>query len=81
MGSKGFTLDDCGITELVTAVETLSDAILHGDLNAFADGDVVELMKTLETCKRRLSALDSRLIVEARDRSLPENSGAGKLVP
>ncbi|BEK89235.1 hypothetical protein [Nocardia seriolae] len=52
MGSKGFTLDDCGITELVTAVETLSDAILHGDLNAFADGDVVELMKTLETCKR-----------------------------
>ncbi|WP_186817633.1 DUF222 domain-containing protein, partial [Nocardia seriolae] len=38
-------------------------------------------MKTLETCKRRLSALDSRLIVEARDRSLPENSGAGKLVP
>ncbi|AYF78275.1 DUF222 domain-containing protein [Nocardia yunnanensis] len=81
MNSMGVTFDNCGITELVTAVETLSATLAHATLTPFADADVVALMQQLETCKRKLSALDSKLIIEASDRSLPEASGAGKLVP
>ncbi|AYF76473.1 HNH endonuclease [Nocardia yunnanensis] len=81
MNSMGVTFDNCGITELVTAVETLSTTISHATLIPFTDSDVVALMQQLETCKRKLSALDSKLIIEASDRSLPEASGAGKLVP
>ncbi|WP_083913649.1 HNH endonuclease signature motif containing protein [Nocardia concava] len=81
MGSKGKSLDDCGIAELAAAVETLSAVIRPGGLTQFSDSDVVVLMRQLETCKRQLAALDSTLILEASDRSLPEQSGAGKLVP
>ncbi|AYF77590.1 DUF222 domain-containing protein [Nocardia yunnanensis] len=81
MNSMGVTFDNCGITELVTAVETLSTTLAHATLTPFADADVVALMQQLETCKRKLSALDSKLIIEASDRCLPEASGAGKLVP
>ncbi|MFE3259040.1 DUF222 domain-containing protein [Nocardia sp. NPDC059091] len=81
MDSKGETLDTCGIADLATAVETLSNSVLHGNLNPFSDGDVVELMQRLETCKRQLSALDSCLIIEACNRSLPEGSGAKDVVP
>ncbi|MFE3196076.1 DUF222 domain-containing protein, partial [Nocardia sp. NPDC059240] len=81
MGSIGVTFDNCGIAELAAAVDTLTDAIAHASLTQFADADVVALMQQLETCKRKLSALDSKLIVEASDRSLPETSGAGKLIP
>ncbi|AYF73678.1 HNH endonuclease [Nocardia yunnanensis] len=81
MNSMGVTFDNCGITELVTAVETLSTTISHATLTPFTDSDVVALMQQLETCKRKLSALDSKLIIEASDRCLPEASGAGKLVP
>ncbi|MFE3057297.1 hypothetical protein [Nocardia sp. NPDC059239] len=66
---------------MAAAVETLSNSVLHGNLTPFSDADVVELMQRLETCKRQLSALDSRLIIEAANRSLPETSGAGELVP
>ncbi|MFE3260813.1 DUF222 domain-containing protein [Nocardia sp. NPDC059229] len=81
MDSKGETLDTCGIADLAAAVETLSNSVLHGNLNPFSDSDVVELMQRLETCKRQLSALDSRLIIEACNRSLPEGSGAKDVVP
>ncbi|MGW5113027.1 DUF222 domain-containing protein [Nocardia sp. NPDC004123] len=81
MNSKGTTFDTCGIAELATAVETLSNSILHGNLNQFTDGDVVELMRKLEACKRQLSALDSRLIIEASDRSLPQKNGDKDLGP
>ncbi|MFE2997584.1 DUF222 domain-containing protein, partial [Nocardia sp. NPDC059246] len=81
MNSTGVTLNACGIADLATAVETLSNSVLHGNLTPFSDADVVELMQRLETCKRQLSALDSRLIIEAANRSLPETSGAGELVP
>ncbi|MGW5106762.1 DUF222 domain-containing protein [Nocardia sp. NPDC004123] len=81
MNSTGVTLDKCGIAELATAVETLSNSVLNGNLTPLADGEVVELMQRLETCKRQLSALDSRLIIEACNRSLPEGSGAKGVVP
>ncbi|MFJ9370826.1 DUF222 domain-containing protein [Nocardia sp. NPDC101769] len=77
MNSKGEGLEDCGIAELAAAVQSLSNS----SLKDFADGDVVELMQRLETCKRQLSALDSRLIIEACDRSLPEGSAAKDVVP
>ncbi|WP_433563348.1 DUF222 domain-containing protein [Nocardia sp. CA-151230] len=77
MNSKGKALESCGIAELATAVQTLSNT----SLKQFSDADVVELMQRLETCKRQLSALDSRLIIEAANRSLPETSGARDLVP
>ncbi|MFE2997423.1 DUF222 domain-containing protein [Nocardia sp. NPDC059246] len=81
MDSKGETLDTCGIAELAAAVETLSNSVLRGNLNPFADGDVVELMQRLESCKRQLSALDSRLIIETCNRSLPASSGVKDVVP
>ncbi|MGW3545308.1 hypothetical protein ACWDNI_32850 [Nocardia niigatensis] len=81
MNSIGVTLDTSGIAELATAVEALSNSVLHANLDAFAHGDVVELMQRLETCKRQLSALDSRLIIEACDRSLPKGSAAKDVVP
>ncbi|MVU82115.1 DUF222 domain-containing protein [Nocardia sp. ET3-3] len=81
MGSKGVTLDSSGLTDLVTAVHHLCDTIGHGDLTPFADGEVVEFMQQLETCKRQLAALDPKLILEASERCLPETSGAGKLIP
>ncbi|MFJ9366460.1 hypothetical protein ACIRRA_18865 [Nocardia sp. NPDC101769] len=71
MNSAGVTLEACGIAELAAVVETLSNSVLHGNLNRFSDADVVELMQRLETCKRQLSALDSRLIIEAANRLLP----------
>ncbi|MEU6585470.1 DUF222 domain-containing protein [Nocardia sp. NPDC046763] len=77
MNSKGEVLEDCGVAELATAVQTLSNA----SLKEFSDGDIVELMQRLETCKRQLSALDSRLIIEACDRSLPKGSAAKDVVP
>ncbi|MFE3256418.1 hypothetical protein ACFXPS_27090 [Nocardia sp. NPDC059091] len=58
MNSTGVTLNACGIADLAAAVETLSNSVLHGNLNPFSDSDVVELMQRLETCKRQLSALD-----------------------
>ncbi|MTE13981.1 hypothetical protein [Nocardia aurantiaca] len=81
MGSKGETFDTCGIAELAAAVAALSESVLHGNLTPFSDGEVVALMQRLETCKRRLSALGSRLIIEASNRSLPQASGAGAVVP
>ncbi|WP_369633847.1 DUF222 domain-containing protein [Nocardia sp. JMUB6875] len=81
MNSMGVTFNDCGIAELAAAVETLSNTVGHGNLAQFSDPEVIALMQQLETCKRQLSALDSKLIIEASDRSLPEASGAGKLVP
>lgn len=81
MNSMGVTFNDCGIAELAAAVEALSNTVGHGSLAQFSDADVVALMRQLETCKRQLSALDSKLIIEASDRSLPEASGAGKLIP
>ncbi|MET8430017.1 DUF222 domain-containing protein [Nocardia sp. NPDC004860] len=81
MNSKEATLDTCGIAELATAVETLSNSILHGNLDQFTDSEVVELMRKLETCKRQLSALDSRLVIETSDRSLPQQNGDNDLVP
>ncbi|MFE3228821.1 DUF222 domain-containing protein [Nocardia sp. NPDC059228] len=81
MNSKETTLDTCGIAELATAVETLSNSILHGNLDQFTDSEVVELMRKLETCKRQLSALDSRLVIETSDRSLPQQNGDKDLVP
>ncbi|MGV9662464.1 hypothetical protein [Nocardia niigatensis] len=41
----------------------------------------MELMQRLETCKGQLSALDSRLIIEACNRSLPKGSAAKDVVP
>ncbi|GAB2540116.1 HNH endonuclease signature motif containing protein [Nocardia heshunensis] len=81
MGSIGVTFDNCGIAGLAAAVDSLTETLAHASLDQFADADVVALMQQLETCKRKLSALDSKLIVEASDRSLPETSGAGKLIP
>ncbi|MEV6095218.1 DUF222 domain-containing protein [Nocardia sp. NPDC051981] len=81
MDSNGVTLDDCGIAELAAAVSTLSDSIQAGKLAEFTDGDVTALMRQLEACKRQLTALDTRLIIEAGERSLHARSGAGKMVP
>ncbi|MFE3002041.1 hypothetical protein ACFXG4_44595, partial [Nocardia sp. NPDC059246] len=81
MNSTGVTLDTCGIADLAAVVENLSDSVLHANLTPLADGEVVELMQRLETCKRQLSALDSRLIIEACNRSLPEGNGAKDVVP
>ncbi|MGV9661709.1 hypothetical protein [Nocardia niigatensis] len=77
----GGDIDTSGIAELATVVEALSNSVLHANLDAFADSDVVELMQRVETCKRQLSALDSRLIIEACDRSLPKGGAAKDVVP
>ncbi|MEV6097459.1 hypothetical protein [Nocardia sp. NPDC051981] len=50
MDSKGETLDTCGIADLATAVQSLTNSVLHGNLNPFSDGDVVKLMQRLEAC-------------------------------
>ncbi|GAB2507866.1 HNH endonuclease signature motif containing protein [Nocardia heshunensis] len=76
MNSKGETLDNCGITALVTAVQNFSNAILRGDLAPLTNDDFVNMLRELETCKRQLSALDSRLIIDATERDLPKSVGA-----
>ncbi|MEC3955826.1 hypothetical protein VMT65_22525, partial [Nocardia sp. CDC153] len=80
MDSNGVTFENCGITELGAAVEAVSNSVRHGRLE-FSNTEVVALMQQLETSIRRLSALDSKLIIEAHERALPEESGAGKLIP
>ncbi|GAB0107051.1 HNH endonuclease signature motif containing protein [Nocardia sp. JMUB6875] len=80
MDSKGETFDSCGLVELEAAVAAIVDRVGHGDLTLFFDQDVVALMQRLETCQRQLSALGSKLIIEASERSLPETSGAGSPV-
>ncbi|MGW4352989.1 hypothetical protein ACWELJ_12975 [Nocardia sp. NPDC004582] len=70
MDSNGVKLDQCGIADLVAAVATLSDSIRSGRMARFSDSDVLALMRQLETCKRQLSALDTRLIIEAGERSV-----------
>ncbi|MEU1426642.1 DUF222 domain-containing protein [Nocardia sp. NPDC005746] len=81
MNSMGVTLDDCGIAELAAAVSTLSESMQNGKMSAFSDEDIVTLMQKIETCKRQLASLDTRLIIEAGERSLHSRSGAGKMVP
>ncbi|MFE3194512.1 DUF222 domain-containing protein [Nocardia sp. NPDC059240] len=81
MHSKGESLDSCGITALVTAVQNFSTTILHDTLAPISDSDFVAMLQHLESCKRQLSALDSRLIIEISERGLPQSSGAGALVP
>ncbi|MFE3753317.1 DUF222 domain-containing protein [Nocardia tengchongensis] len=81
MDSNGVTLDDCGIAELAAAVSTLSNSVQNATMAQFSDEDVVALMQQLEACKRQLAALDTRLIIEAGERSLHTRSGAGKMVP
>ncbi|WP_433594422.1 DUF222 domain-containing protein [Nocardia sp. CA-145437] len=81
MNSMGVTLDDCGIAELAAAVSTLTESLQNGKMSELSDEDVVSLMRQLETCKRQLAALDTRLIIEAGERSLHSRSGAGKMVP
>lgn len=56
------------------------DSLASADLTRFSDSAVVELMQRLEVCKRRSAALDSRLLIEASDRSIPEHCGAGGCV-
>ncbi|MFE3190110.1 DUF222 domain-containing protein [Nocardia sp. NPDC059240] len=81
MNSKGESLDSCGITALVTAVQNFSTTILHATLTPISDPDFVAMLQHLESCKRQLSALDSRLIIEIGERGLPQSSGAGALIP
>ncbi|WP_083913349.1 HNH endonuclease signature motif containing protein [Nocardia concava] len=80
MGSKGETLDSCGLTELEAAVRNCADRVQYGDLSSLSGEDVVAVMQRVETCQRQLSALGSKLIIEASDRGLPESSGAGSPV-
>ncbi|MEU1207855.1 DUF222 domain-containing protein [Nocardia sp. NPDC005825] len=81
MDSNGVTLDDCGIAQLAAAVSTLAESVQNGNLTQFADGDVVALMRQLEVAKRQLSSLDSRLIIEAGERSLHVRDGMHGMVP
>ncbi|MFE3190959.1 DUF222 domain-containing protein [Nocardia sp. NPDC059240] len=81
MNSKGESLDNCGITALVTAVQNFSTTILHDTLAPISDPDFVAMLQHLESCKRQLSALDSRLIIEIGERGLSQSSGAGAVVP
>ncbi|GAB0102298.1 hypothetical protein JMUB6875_12650 [Nocardia sp. JMUB6875] len=80
MGSKGEILEDCGLTELEAAVRNCTDRVQYGDLTSLSGDDVVAVMQRVETCQRQLSALGSKLIIEATDRGLPESSGAGSPV-
>ncbi|MFE3192322.1 DUF222 domain-containing protein [Nocardia sp. NPDC059240] len=81
MNSKGESLDSCGITALVTAVQNFSTTILHDNLMPISDANFIGMLQQLEICKRQLSALDSRLIIEIGERGLPQSTGAGALVP
>ncbi|GAB2549655.1 HNH endonuclease signature motif containing protein [Nocardia heshunensis] len=80
MHSKGETFETCGIIQLVTAVQSVSATLRDNGLSTLADSEFTKFVSLLETCKRQLSAMDSRLILEISDRGLPQSSGAGDLV-
>ncbi|MFE3189801.1 DUF222 domain-containing protein [Nocardia sp. NPDC059240] len=77
MHSKGESLDNSGITALVTAVQDFSNTVHDNGLAVLSDTDFVEALRQLETCKRQLSALDSRLIIAVTERDLPQSTGTG----
>ncbi|MEU6562990.1 HNH endonuclease signature motif containing protein [Nocardia nova] len=56
----------------LTAVSDL----LERSLAPLSDGDLVAAMWDVETCARRLAAMQHRLLIEAEERSLPSRTGA-----
>ncbi|WP_156959878.1 hypothetical protein [Nocardia sp. BMG51109] len=53
--------------------------LLQLALTPLTDDDVVTLMREVERCARRVTALQHRLLVEADERSLPARFGAKSL--
>ncbi|MEV2225414.1 DUF222 domain-containing protein [Nocardia vinacea] len=60
---------------LLAAVSELLERPLAG----LADDDVLDLMRDVERCARRLTALQHRLLVEADERSIPAHTGSKTL--
>ncbi|GAB2518350.1 HNH endonuclease signature motif containing protein [Nocardia heshunensis] len=80
MHSKGETFETCGIIQLMTAVQSVSATLHDNGLSTLTDSEFTDFLRQFETCKRQLSALDSRLILEISDRGLPQSTGAGDLI-
>ncbi|WP_454198969.1 DUF222 domain-containing protein [Nocardia sp. Marseille-Q1738] len=68
-----------GEKSLSPAVVPLADAVaglLELPLTPLSDDEVVDLLRGLETCARRLAAVSHRLLVEVDERSIPARAGA-----
>ncbi|WP_067701680.1 HNH endonuclease signature motif containing protein [Nocardia jejuensis] len=76
MRSNETGIGDTAGAELATAVDTLLDA----NLAPLTDDGVTELMRSVETSKRRLAALEHRLVVEVVERSIPQRAGVRDVV-
>src|ERR1700712_1520311 len=63
---------------MLTGVEQLGDGVdslLSADLSLIAHGEVWELVRELETVRRRLAAVDHRLLAEVESRRLAGDYG------
>ncbi|RDI54248.1 HNH endonuclease signature motif containing protein [Nocardia mexicana] len=75
MHSSGEGIGERAVGPLRTAVTDLLDL----PLTPMSDDEVVDAMRDVERCVRRLAALQHRLLVEANERSLPARCGAKSL--
>ncbi|MGK8559062.1 DUF222 domain-containing protein [Nocardia gipuzkoensis] len=68
-----------GEKSLSPAVVPLADAVaglLELPLTRLSDDEVVDLLRGIEACARRLAAVSHRLLVEVEERSIPARAGA-----
>ncbi|WP_405496515.1 DUF222 domain-containing protein [Nocardia sp. NBC_00511] len=74
--NSGESSNMSGMADLVAAVNVVAST----DFTHFSEDELTEFLQQCEMCKRVLSAMDSRLIIEVSDRSMPQTSGAGGVV-
>lgn len=71
MHSSGGEIAEQVVGPLSAAVSDL----LERSLVPLSDGDLVEVMRGVERCTRRLAAVQHRLLIEAEERSIPARCG------
>ncbi|MFI1913249.1 DUF222 domain-containing protein [Nocardia sp. NPDC020380] len=71
MGTDADAAIGMAVDQLTAAIAAVSGA----DLTALSDADLVAVARRFETCKRQLSAVDTRFVVEAMERGLPHKHG------
>lgn len=71
MHSSGGEIAEQVVGPLSAAVSDL----LERSLVPLSDGDLVEVMRGVERCARRLAAVQHRLVIEAEERSIPARCG------
>ncbi|MTJ65297.1 DUF222 domain-containing protein [Nocardia seriolae] len=75
MTGEGMVLDDITTADAIAMVSRATDTLLNDSLAPFIDDNSVALMREWETTKRRMAAVEHRMVAQVNRRALPEKAG------